>query len=128
MLSTADLKKAFDEFDTNKNGTLDLSEIEKVCAAIGITTDPARAREFFDKIDTDHSGAITFQEFAAWYRSGQNDSNQAAFQAVKQITKFYERAYKASLIGHTDVPKYSLFTQLHRHQKDRRYPFGQGSR
>lgn len=105
MLSTADLKKAFDEFDTNQNGTLDLGEIEKLCASIKLTTDPAQAREFFNKIDTDHSGAITFQEFAAWYRSGQNASNQVAFNAVKQITKYYERAHKASLIGQTDIPK-----------------------
>ena len=105
MLSTADLKRAFDEFDVNKNGTLDLGEIEKLCSSIGVTTDPTQAREFFNKIDTDHDGSITFQEFAAWYRSGQNASNEAAFKAVKMITKFYERAHKASLIGHADVPK-----------------------
>ena len=105
MLSNADLKKAFDEFDTNKNGTLELAEVAKVCAAIGLPTEEAKIKEFFEKIDTDHSGTITFQEFAAWYRSGQNDSNESVFKAVKQITKYYERAHKASLIGHSEVPK-----------------------
>ena len=105
MLSTADLKRAFDEFDVNKNGTLDLGEIEKLCSSIGVTTDLTQAREFFNKIGTDHDGSITFQEFVAWYRCGQNDSIESAFRSVKELTMYYEIAHQASLIGQTDIPK-----------------------
>ena len=93
MLSSAELKKAFDEFDLDKSGTLEAGELAKVCSSVGIEADEAKLKAFFDQIDTDHDGKISFEEFSAWYRVGQTSQGGLTFNLVKSIGKYYRKTH-----------------------------------
>ena len=73
MLCRADLKKSFEEIDTDKSGSIEMSELKNLCTKIGLPdVDDAKVTELFTEIDTNHDGKVSFDEFTAWYRLGRN--------------------------------------------------------
>lgn len=61
-------KVAFDSVDTDKSGTIDAGELEKVMIQIAsdMGADPPTkedVNEVLEHLDTDHSGKIDFNEF-----------------------------------------------------------------
>ena len=72
MLSSAQLKEAFDEFDKDKSGSLDLDEVVKLAAKLGAKAAKKELEELFKSIDVDHDNKLSFEEFLAWYRVGKH--------------------------------------------------------
>ena len=62
-----DVRAAFDEFDEDGNGEIDLPEFRKLLEKLGSKLDPAKAEQLFDIIDGDETGLIGFEEFEAWW-------------------------------------------------------------
>lgn len=56
-------KQAFALFDTNKDGSLDLSELTKLCEHIGLSLPKEKIDFVFRAIDLDNSQAISIEEF-----------------------------------------------------------------
>ena len=65
----ADVKSAFDEFDGDGNGHIDLAEFRELVESLGVALETAEAEELFDTIDVDETGLIDFTEFEAWWTS-----------------------------------------------------------
>lgn len=93
MLSSSQLKEAFDEFDKDKNGYMSLDEIVKLSSKLGVKVAKRDLEALFHSIDTDKDNKLSFEEFLAWYRVGKN-SNLAFMlkyqlgvqKAIKSIT------------------------------------------
>lgn len=66
-------KKAFDDFDKNKNGKLEFNEIYKVLegfsASTSLLTPSAKeVRETFNSLDLNKDGKINFNEFLELFK------------------------------------------------------------
>jgi len=57
------LKAAFEDADTNKNGALDIREIERALHRYGLMMDNDEVRWLMQRCDKDHSGAMELPEF-----------------------------------------------------------------
>lgn len=55
------------KWDTNDDGKLELSEFEKMAAALDMNLAPEEAKVAFEVIDTDKSKYIEFVEFVEWW-------------------------------------------------------------
>jgi calcium-binding protein CML len=61
------IKLIFDQFDQNKNGTIERTELYKLVVALNGNMTEIEVRDFFKDMDTDHSGQITFDEFIKYW-------------------------------------------------------------
>ena len=60
------LRRLFDHVDKDNSGLLDKEEIGDVCSRIGAKMNEKQLDAAFNKIDTDRSGEVSFEEFTAW--------------------------------------------------------------
>ncbi|KDO19870.1 hypothetical protein SPRG_14900 [Saprolegnia parasitica CBS 223.65] len=58
-----DLKRAFKQFDTDSDGSIDASELSNVLLAVGEVPSDAFVADLIASVDTDKSGTIEFPEF-----------------------------------------------------------------
>jgi len=72
MLSSAQLKEAFDGFDKDKSGFLDMDEVVSLANTLGVKTSKKELSDLFTSIDVNHDSKASFDEFLAWYRVGKH--------------------------------------------------------
>lgn len=59
-----DIRAAFQQFDLDKSGTIDATEVRELLKAIGEVNAPGyRVRELVEEVDTNKNGTIEFDEF-----------------------------------------------------------------
>jgi hypothetical protein len=68
------LKKVFNNFDKNGDGSIDIQEIEQVCRELGIDTTKNDFQETLRSIDINNDNKITFNEFCDWWKQGRQKS------------------------------------------------------
>ena len=61
------IRAIFDEFDNDKNGHLDSSELKNILVDLGREATPQQAKILLKEIDKDNSGKIEFGEFLDWW-------------------------------------------------------------
>lgn len=85
--SRNELKDIFDQIDLNKNGELDFEEVAELARRLGITDcDASYIRDFFQKIDINYDKKVSFGEFVAWYRIGQDSKLKLYLQNQLRYT------------------------------------------
>jgi calcium-binding protein CML len=68
MNETADeLRRKFDEFDTDGDGVISEAEFTALVAALGVRFDANQTLTAFMAIDVDGNGSIEFGEFKSWW-------------------------------------------------------------
>lgn len=70
-LEPAELKELSESFrynDVNKDGLIEFSEFVEMLGQLEAEVSDAEARIGFDELDSDDDGAISFDEFVAWWR------------------------------------------------------------
>lgn len=60
-----ELRIAFDALDTDKNGTLELSELQNMLLKVDTLIKPAMVEQFFKKINRSGNSHVNFEEFCA---------------------------------------------------------------
>jgi centrin-1 len=60
----AELKEAFSLIDQDGSGAIELKELQVAMKAVGVTLRKEELNALFAQADSDHSGTITFEEFA----------------------------------------------------------------
>lgn len=63
-----ELSESFRYNDANKDGLIEFAEFVEMLAQLESGIGAAEARIGFDEVDTDDDGAISFDEFVAWWR------------------------------------------------------------
>ena len=63
MEDVKQIKEAFDLFDADKSGQVEISELKEALSNIGLTTESATLNNIMESLDTDHSGQVDFDEF-----------------------------------------------------------------
>ena len=53
--------------DTDGSGSLDLSEVERLAAALGVVLSQASAVQIFAQMDVDGNGHVSLREFEKWW-------------------------------------------------------------
>jgi len=61
------IKNIFNQFDKNKNGTIEKKELSSLAIALNDPLSPSELSDFFKNIDYDKSGCITFDEFIKYW-------------------------------------------------------------
>ncbi len=52
----------FCDYDSNKSGSIDIFEVQKILFSMGMTNFETKAKELMDIVDVDGSGEIDFDE------------------------------------------------------------------
>jgi Ca2+-binding EF-hand superfamily protein len=63
----ARIKQIFNQFDKNKNNTIEKKELQTLAIALNDPLSPAELQDFFKKIDKDNSTSITWEEFIEYW-------------------------------------------------------------
>jgi len=59
-----DLKEAFENFDTDHSGDVDLHELEPLISSLGLDVPKAEVQQLIEQLDLDNDGKVSFPEFA----------------------------------------------------------------
>ncbi|CAI9154134.1 unnamed protein product [Rangifer tarandus platyrhynchus] len=59
----AEFKQAFDRFDKDKDGTINVQDLGTVMQELGLKLSEAELKGIITQLDTDNNGVISFQEF-----------------------------------------------------------------
>lgn len=62
------LRESFDQYDRDKNGSIDFAEFKELLSALDDAMDDDSRRLAFGTIDEDSSGTIQFEEFCDWWQ------------------------------------------------------------
>jgi Ca2+-binding EF-hand superfamily protein len=55
--------------DTDGSGTLDMDEVDRLAAALGVVMSEAGNAAMFAEIDADGNGTVEMDEFKAWWEA-----------------------------------------------------------
>merc|ERR1712226_960738 len=99
MLSKEEVRASFNEIDTDKSGSIELTELTNLCAKLNLAdVDHGSVQDLFKEIDTNHDGKISFDEFLAWYRLGRNsklrDVLKFQLSAMSTFDTYFTKKYK----------------------------------
>ncbi len=92
--STAALRRAFDIFDADGNGSIDREEFASIMNRLHLipSDDEAAAAQalaqMFDMADVDHDGTVSFDEFCAMFHQhvGAPSAAKPASHATQEVT------------------------------------------
>jgi centrin-1 len=73
-----EIKEAFDNYDTDKSGTISINELKEALLGMGIDAKASTLVAMMNEIDKDKSGNIDFEEFfnVITFQMGDSDSKE----------------------------------------------------
>merc|ERR1712205_24297 len=83
----AEIKEAFDLFDTDGSGSIDTNELKVAMKALGMDAKSEEIRKLINDIDSDGDGTIDFDEFLAMMtaRKQGEDTRTISFKNLKRV-------------------------------------------
>ena len=70
------MKKAFDTFDMDKNGSISTKEIHIVLNMCGVKISQIQSANLIQKYDANESGSLEFSEFRALFNEARNQHKE----------------------------------------------------
>ncbi len=80
----AEIKEAFNLFDTDRNGTIDVRELKAAMRALGFEMKKEEVKKMLSDLDKDVNGQISFDEFTGMMTGKMGDRD-----SVEEITKVF---------------------------------------
>lgn len=114
-----EVKKAFDKFDTDGSGAIEMKELGELSKDLGHPLTKRQLEEAFKDLDLNHDGVIDFEEFARWYFTGMkpyNGAQRSMLQVARKTTSIFEALKKENIanILHKDrrITKHNVTLSL----------------
>lgn len=63
------IKQIFNQFDKNKNNTIEKNELATLAIALNNSLSRAELQDFFKEFDKDNSSTITWEEFIEYWKT-----------------------------------------------------------
>ena len=63
------IKQIFNQFDKNKNNTIEKNELATLAIALNNSLSRAELQDFFKEFDKDNSSTITWEEFIEYWEN-----------------------------------------------------------
>jgi Ca2+-binding EF-hand superfamily protein len=115
------MKVLFKKFDINGDGTIDRNELHSLLDHLSETFGIEKPTEkmvlrFLEKIDTDHSGSISFEEFQFWFKDLKKndflniDKPHNLEFSLSNAKKMFEE-HDLDKNGYLDLTEFSLFVE-----------------
>merc|ERR1711991_1124475 len=84
-----EIKEAFDLFDTDGSGSIDVNELKVAMKALGMDAKSDEIRKLINDIDSDGDGTIDFDEFLAMMtaRKQGEDTRERPSQSVQAVRR-----------------------------------------
>merc|ERR1711977_717777 len=77
-----DVKRVFDKYDFDKNGTIDPKEFTQLLNGLGLYYHEDRVKAIQQSIDTNRNGTIDFEEFYKWFTNESERTDLSKTQAI----------------------------------------------
>jgi len=91
------LREVFNKFDKDKNGYIDIGEANLIFKELGQEVSTNEIKDFFNSIDENHDGKLSFEELFTWFTSSRG-KEAALGEALKfKMVYMMEKAKKALL-------------------------------
>ena len=87
------VKKAFDKFDKDGNGTIDSKELQELSAMLGQPLTDEQLEGALKDLDLNGDGVIDTKEFARWYFTGMkayNGATRSMLQMRNQTSTIFD--------------------------------------
>src|SRR3990167_6044668 len=105
MLSSAQLKEAFDGFDKDKSGLLDMDEVVSLASSLGVKTSKKELTDLFASIDVSQDNKLSFEEFLGWYRVGRHSALTGLLKYQMAVSRAASRPELSALANLQDDEK-----------------------
>jgi Ca2+-binding EF-hand superfamily protein len=92
MLSSAQLKEAFDKYDKDQSGHFEMEEVVKLATSLGAKASKRDLEDLFRSIDVNFDNKLSFNEFLAWYRVGKHSKLSNLLKYQMQFEKGINKA------------------------------------
>ncbi|XP_050710471.1 troponin C, isotype gamma-like isoform X4 [Eriocheir sinensis] len=86
------LRKAFDAFDTDKKGSINVDTITTILRMMGVKVSESNLREIISEVDEDGSGELEFEEFCALAAKFLIEEDEESLKAeLKEAFRIYDK-------------------------------------
>jgi hypothetical protein len=114
-----EVRKAFDKFDRDASGAIDLKELGELSKDLGHPLTKRQLEQAFKDLDLNHDGVVDFEEFARWYFTGMkpyNGTTRSMLQVAHKTASIFEALKKEDIanILHKDqrLTKHNVLLSL----------------
>lgn len=84
------LKEAFNLFDLDGSGDIDVQELVEVFGTLGQDISELEARELIAELDKDGDGLLNFEEFACYFQEALNIENEEPEETIKNMFSIFD--------------------------------------
>ena len=88
-----EIKEAFDLFDSDLSGTIDVKELRGAMTAHGLAMTNEKIMDILDKVDSDSNGRIDFEEFLTIMSSRMDESDKG----IENIFRIFDGSGKGEI-------------------------------
>ncbi|XP_045610355.1 troponin C, isotype gamma isoform X2 [Procambarus clarkii] len=86
------LRKAFDAFDTDKKGSINVDTITTILRMMGVKVSEKNLQEIISEVDEDGSGELEFEEFCALAAKFLIEEDEESLKAeLKEAFRIYDK-------------------------------------
>jgi hypothetical protein len=101
------IKTVFDKFDLNGNGLIEKAELEQASSDLGENISSEEFKECFKVMDENKDGAISLQEFTAWWKLGrQNSHSMKRLVQLQMLSSKLENGFLSNIKKELEEVKY----------------------
>ena len=93
----AEFQRVFDEIDTDKSGTLTVTELGELASRLGVEMTQEQLKRQTEVLDTNNDGVLSFDEFVGWWAAEKSEGGPNMVQMFMLKTRMKAEMVRRSL-------------------------------